>query len=72
MREKIRTLGRFSKEWLFIILASIMVLVTGAFIIYCIIFLGSSLNQALNAPTPPPAHLEFDIQGFQSLNLNQQ
>ncbi len=71
MREKMKTIGRFSKEWLFIILASVMILVTGAFVIYSIVFLGSSLNNALNAPTPPPAHLQFDIQGFQSLNLIQ-
>ncbi len=71
MREAIKTIGRFSKEWLFIVLASVMVLITGTFVIYCIIFLGSSLNDALSAPAARQTHLQFDIKGFQSLNLIQ-
>ncbi len=69
MREKTKAIRLLSKNLLFIVLASIMIIVTGAFTIYSIIFLGSSLESALEAPNVSSAHLEFNTQGFEKLNL---
>ncbi len=71
MREKIRTIRLASKNMFFIVLASAMVLITGAFVIYGIVFLGSSLEGALEAPSVAPTHLQFNIQEFEKLNLIQ-
>ncbi len=69
MRDRTRTIRLLSKNLLFIALASVMVIATGAFVIFSIVFLGSSLNSALEAPNVTPAHVQFNVQEFEKLNL---
>lgn len=71
MRDKIRTIRLLSKNLLFIALASVMIIATGAFVIYSIVFLGTNLEEALEAPNITPTYLQFNIQEFENLNLIQ-
>lgn len=71
MRDKIKAIRLISKNLFFIVLASLMIIVTGAFVIYGIVFLGSSLESALEAPSVAQTRLQFNIQEFEKLNLIQ-
>ncbi len=71
MKDKTKAIRLLSKNLLFIVLASVMVIATGAFVIYSIVFLGSSLDSALEAPNVTPTHVQFNVQEFEKLNLIQ-
>ncbi len=62
---------RFSQQSLFLLLAFIMVVLVGILVIWSVIYLGESFNTALTVPPTPPPQVQFDIQGFQNLHLNQ-
>jgi uncharacterized BrkB/YihY/UPF0761 family membrane protein len=71
MAQAFKKFKRFSQQSLFLLLATLMVVLIGIFVVWSIIYLGGSFNAALTVPPTPPPQVQFDIQGFQNLNLNQ-
>ncbi len=62
---------KFSQQSWFLLLAVLMTVLTGLFVIWSIVTLGESFNAALAVPPTPPPPTQFDIQGYQNLNLKQ-
>ncbi len=60
---------KMEKQSVFLLLALLMCILVGGFTIYSIIFIGSSLDDALTAPPPSAPTVKFDIQGFENLKL---
>ena len=57
------------REALIFVLAGAMVIFTVSFVFYLIGFLLPRLNKALNVEMTPPSATQFDIDGFEKLNL---
>lgn len=66
---KLSKLKKFKRQSIFLLMAFLMVLLVGGFAIYGIIFLGSSLNNALTTPPSSAPAIKFDTEGFQDLKL---
>ncbi len=60
-----------SRQKLFIILAFVMLTVTLILVIYFVASLASSIEVTLKLPPTKETTVQFDIQGFQKLNLTQ-
>ncbi len=70
MAKVFKKFKKFGQYWFFA-LAVVLVILVGLFVIWSVVYLGESFNEALAVSTAPPPQLQFDIQGFQKLNLNQ-
>ena len=58
-----------SRQTLFYILAIFLFLIAGGFVISNFLFLISNFNEALLESPPLPPPLQFDIEGFEKLDL---
>ncbi len=68
MFEKLKSM-RIGKQSILLALAFLMCLLVGGFAVYNIIFVGSSLNKALDTQPPSGSPTRFDTQGFENLKL---
>ncbi len=70
MAQKIKSF-RTSRQKLFILLAFVMLAVTLILVIYFVTSLANSIEVTLKLPPTKETTVQFDIQGFQKLNLTQ-
>ncbi|MDI6734040.1 MAG: hypothetical protein QMD50_00910 [Patescibacteria group bacterium] len=57
------------RQWIFPLAAIFFIIFIFGFIIYSSGFLIANLNQALNADVKAAQPVQFDIEGFEKLNL---
>ncbi|MEK7169592.1 MAG: hypothetical protein AAB700_01995 [Patescibacteria group bacterium] len=57
------------KQSIFLILAVLLCLLIGGFVVWSIVSIGGTLESALEVPAPSAAAVKFDTQGFESLKL---
>ena len=60
---------RMSRKALFSILAIVMIILVGSFVLYSVNFLVTNLNSALTAGNGTAPVQKFDIKGFEALKL---
>ncbi len=60
-----------SRQNLFILLALVMFAATLILVFYFVTSLADSINATLKLPPTQPQNVQFDIQGFEKLNLTQ-
>ncbi len=58
-----------NRQFTFIALAFVMLVIVALFVIYSFTFLISEFNDVSNQQISPPPVLRFDISGFEKLNL---
>ncbi len=63
--------AKSSRQKIFLLLAFFMVILTAFFVIYFTVSLGDDINATLKLPPKIESSAQFDIQGFQKLNLTQ-
>lgn len=69
--EKLKNLkpGGLKKQSIFLMMAVAMCVLVVGIAIYSIIFVGGSLEEALDAPKPSTFPIKFDTEGFENLKL---
>ena len=70
MVQKIKNF-KTSRQKLFILLALVMLAVTLILVVYFVTSLAQSIEVTLKLPPTKETTVQFDIQGFQKLNLTQ-
>ncbi len=70
MAQKIKNF-KTSRQKLFILLALVMLTVTLILVVYFVTSLAQSIEVTLKLPPTKETTVQFDIQGFQKLNLTQ-
>jgi uncharacterized protein YpmS len=70
MAQKIKNF-KTSRQKFFILLALVMFTVTLTLIIYFVTSLAQGIETTLKLPSTKESTVQFDIQGFQKLNLTQ-
>ncbi|MDI6820757.1 MAG: hypothetical protein QMD65_01080 [Patescibacteria group bacterium] len=60
---------RIIQQWIFPLAVVILIIFISGFIIYSSGFLISHLNKALNVDVKAASPIQFDIEGFEKLNL---
>ena len=58
-----------SRQFTFIALAFVMLVIVALFIVYSFTFLISEFNDVSSQQISPPPMIRFDISGFEKLNL---
>lgn len=66
---KLSKLKKMQKQSIFLVLVIVMCLLVGGFAVYSIIFIGSSIDRALDVQQIVVPKSQFDIQGFENLKL---
>ncbi|MCP6720407.1 MAG: hypothetical protein KJI72_03780 [Patescibacteria group bacterium] len=61
--------SKLGKRYIFLVIAVVMLVIVGGFVVYSLNFLVSSFNEILISQLASPPILRFDIQGFEELNL---
>ncbi len=61
--------SKLGKQYVFLVIAVVMLVIVGGFIIYSLNFLISNFDDVLLPQSTSPPVLKFDIQGFEELSL---
>ena len=61
--------SKLGRQYVFLVIAIVMLVIVGGFIIFSLNFLISNFNDVLLPQLTLPSILEFDIQGFEELDL---
>lgn len=72
MAKALKNFRRLQTQYFFLTLTIVLIVTVVAMVIWAIVYLGESFDTALTVPHPNPPRIQFDIQGFQKLNLPQQ
>lgn len=61
--------SKLRKQYIFLVMAVVMLVIVGGFVIFSLNFLVSNFNDVLLLQSTSPPVLKFDIQGFEELDL---
>ncbi|MCL4403954.1 hypothetical protein M1432_01240 [Patescibacteria group bacterium] len=72
MAKVLKRFKRLQTQYFFFALTIVLIVVVAITVVWAVVYLGESFDTALTVPHPNPPRIQFDIQGFQKLNLPQQ